>query len=93
MDHMTASGMLDLLFSDVAIPGPIDGIQLAAVARQRHPAIRILLTSGYMDHTTSAATDLAYGTEFLQKPYTRADLADRLAMMFPVVALDDLAAR
>ena len=91
MDHITASSMLDLLFTDVAIPGPIDGTQLAAIAKQRHPEIRILLTSGYMDHTGSRATVLSLGTEFLQKPYSRADLSERLAAMFPVVELDDLA--
>jgi CheY-like chemotaxis protein len=93
MDHITANGMLDLLFSDVAIPGPIDGTQLAAIARQRHPEIRVLLTSGYMDHMGASTVDLIHGTEFLQKPYTRADLAERLAAMFPAVELDTAASR
>jgi PAS domain S-box-containing protein len=83
MEHLTASGMFDLLFSDVSIPGPIDGAQLAAIARERHPHIRILLTSGYVEHTAALTTDLALGTEFLQKPYSRADLSARLAAMFP----------
>lgn len=83
MDHITAIGILDLLFTDVAIPGPIDGTQLAAIARQRHPEIKILLTSGYLDQNAAEAADLAGGTEFLQKPYTRADLSERLAAMFP----------
>lgn len=83
MDHITATGILDLLFTDVAIPGPIDGTQLAAIARQRHPEIQILLTSGYLDESAAGAADLAGGTEFLQKPYTRADLSERLAAMFP----------
>jgi PAS domain S-box-containing protein len=83
MDHITSSSMLDLLFSDVAIPGPIDGTQLAAIARQRHPEIRILLTSGYLDHTASRSTEIGADMDFLQKPYTRADLAERLAALFP----------
>jgi CheY-like chemotaxis protein len=83
MDHITSSSMLDLLFTDVAIPGPIDGTQLAAIARQRHPEIRILLTSGYLDHTASRSADIAGDMDFLQKPYTRVELAERLAAMFP----------
>jgi PAS domain S-box-containing protein len=83
MDHITSNAMLDLLFSDVAIPGPIDGAQLAAIARQRHPEIRILLTSGYLDHTASRSMEIATDIDFLQKPYTRADLTERLAAMFP----------
>jgi CheY-like chemotaxis protein len=86
MDHITSNSILDLLFSDVAIPGPIDGAQLAAIARQRHPDIRILLTSGYLDHTASRSMEIGADMEFLQKPYTRADLTERLAAMFPAPA-------
>ena len=84
MDHVTGDATLDLLFTDVAIPGPIDGIQLAAIARQRHPGIRVMLTSGYLDYESSHAADLPDGTEFLQKPYNRVELAERLAAMFPL---------
>ena len=84
MDHITANSIIDLLFSDIAIPGPIDGAQLAAIARQRHPEIRVLLTSGYLDNTVPRAAELARDVEFLQKPYTRVELTERLANMFPV---------
>jgi PAS domain S-box-containing protein len=83
MDHITSNAMLDLLFSDVAIPGPIDGAQLAAIARQRHPDIRVLLTSGYLDHTASRSIEIGADMEFLQKPYSRGELTERLAAMFP----------
>jgi PAS domain S-box-containing protein len=88
MDHITANSIIDLLFSDVAIPGPIDGTQLASIARQRHPEVRVLLTSGYLDHTVPRAVELAPDIEFLQKPYSRVELTERLANMFPAVEPD-----
>ena len=65
----------DLLFSDVRLPGPVDGVRLAAQARARTPGISVLLTSGYTDHSAAALDDPNGGmpgdTRFLPKPYTR----------------------
>ena len=85
MDHITTNSVIDLLFSDVAIPGPIDGTELAAVARERHPDIHVLLTSGYLDQGGRPTADVPPDVEFLQKPYTRVELEERLANMFPVI--------
>jgi PAS domain S-box-containing protein len=89
MDILTGTPLIDLLFSDVAIPGPVDGTQLADIARQHHPEIRILLTSGYLEDTAALPPHLARATEFLQKPYSRADLAAHLAAMFPIEELGE----
>ncbi len=65
----------DLLFSDVRLPGPVDGVRLAAQARAQTPGISVLLTSGYTDHSAAALDDPEGGmpgdTKFLPKPYTR----------------------
>jgi len=65
----------DLLFSDVRLPGPMDGVRLAALARAQTPGIGVLLTSGYTDHGATALDGadgcLPGGTRFLAKPYTR----------------------
>ena len=65
----------DLLFSDVRLPGPVDGVELAAQARAQAPGISVLLTSGYTDHSAAALDDQGGGlpgdTKFLPKPYTR----------------------
>ncbi len=65
----------DLLFSDVRLPGPVDGVRLAAQARAQAPGISVLLTSGYTDHSAADLDDPEGGlpgdTKFLPKPYTR----------------------
>jgi CheY-like chemotaxis protein len=83
MAHISTAGPLDLLFSDIAIPGPMDGIQLAAMARGQHPDIRVLLTSGYVEQAP-ITSDTELRVEFLQKPYSRGDLAAKLNAMFTV---------
>ena len=65
---------IDLLFSDIVMPGSIDGIELARRTRQRRPTLRILLTSGYPDLKTSRAGEAHTQWEVLKKPYRRSDL-------------------
>ncbi len=75
----------DLLFSDVRLPGPVDGVQLAALARTQAPGISVLLTSGYTDHSATALDgadgDLPGDTRFLAKPYTRQALHAALSAL------------
>ena len=75
----------DLLFSDVRLPGPVDGVELAAQARAQMPGINVLLTSGYTDHCAAALDGAGGGlpgdTRFLAKPYTRQMLNDALAAL------------
>jgi len=68
-------GKIDLLFSDVVMPGGMTGFQLAQRARQLRPRLKVLLTSGYVG---DAAT--AWGDTFplLDKPYESPALAARL---------------
>jgi CheY-like chemotaxis protein len=71
---------IDLLFSDIILPGPMDGYRLAAEVRGRWPHIRILVTSGFSKRREEAvqgdSTDsLMLARRLLHKPYTRAELA------------------
>jgi signal transduction histidine kinase len=69
---------IDLLFSDVILPGGTDGAQLAVEARRMRPALKVLLTSGY----TAAALSLEHGLPenlaIVDKPYRREELARKL---------------
>jgi CheY-like chemotaxis protein len=56
---------IDVIFSDIKMPGPLDGIGLAALVRERWPTMPIILTSGHLCRSDLAA-DV---TTFLQKPY------------------------
>lgn len=67
---------VDLLFSDVVMPGGISGIDLAERARELRPGLKVLLTSGYSAEALSPAGD-RYGVP-LKKPYRKAELARRL---------------
>lgn len=67
---------IDLLFSDVVMPGGISGIDLAQRARELRPGLKVLLTSGYSAEALAPAGD-RYGAP-LKKPYRKAELARRL---------------
>lgn len=65
----------DLVFSDVVMPGPINGIDLARRCRASHPSLAVLLTSGYVG---DAALQDVQEFDVLEKPYERSVLARRL---------------
>jgi CheY-like chemotaxis protein len=67
----------DLLFSDILMPGGMDGIALAAEARRLRPGLKVLLTTGDAQGSAARTVDLA-GEELLAKPYRREDLAAAL---------------
>src|SRR5262249_6875238 len=68
---------IDLLFSDVVMPGGMTGIDLARHARDFAPGIRVILTSGY-SHEYHRTSDLAREFEFITKPYRPSDLASKV---------------
>jgi CheY-like chemotaxis protein len=72
----------DLLFSDVVMPGPIGGVELARQAREQRPDLKVMLTSGYPDLKTahsSEESDVQW--RILKKPYRRSELQQALARM------------
>ena len=71
---------VDLLFSDMIMPGRMNGVLLAREVRRRRPKIKVMLTTGYSD-TSIERTD-AGGSEFdvLAKPYSRRELLRRTRM-------------
>jgi CheY-like chemotaxis protein len=69
---------IDLLFTDVVMPGPLRSPELARKARERLPDIAVLFTSGYTDNAIVHAGRLDEGIELLSKPYTREALARKI---------------
>ncbi len=71
----------DLLFSDLIMPGGLNGVSLAREAQRRQPRLKVLLTTGYADSAIERSD--AGGTEFdaIAKPYRRADLAKKVRMV------------
>ncbi|WP_439598839.1 histidine kinase famiy protein [Falsiroseomonas sp.] len=70
----------DLLFSDVVMPGGINGITLASEARHRRPGLRVLLSTGFVDPREEAASAgiRPHGFPLMPKPYRRAEVARRV---------------
>lgn len=70
---------IDLLFTDVVMPGGIDGRALAAAARRLRPGLKISFTSGFTASAASATTeDHQFGSNLLSKPYRKSELARRI---------------
>ena len=68
----------DLLFSDVMMPGPLRGIELASRARALSPGIEVLYTSGYAENAIVHGGRLDPGVNLLSKPYRREQLAAKV---------------
>jgi CheY-like chemotaxis protein len=70
-------GRLDVavVFTDIQMPGTMDGLKLAAVVRLRWPPIKIVATSGQVK---IGVGDLPQGSRFLQKPYSPAEIMKTL---------------
>jgi CheY-like chemotaxis protein len=83
-DAKTALEILDttphiaLLFTDIVLPGDMDGVHLATEAARRRPGLPILFTSGYTERILVSGGELAEGVEMLAKPYRKAELAGKL---------------
>ncbi|SIR08272.1 PAS domain S-box-containing protein [Janthinobacterium sp. TND4EL3] len=69
---------VDLLFTDVVMPGPVSSKELAQQARLLLPELAVLFTSGYTHNAIMQGGRLDPGVELLSKPYRREDLARRL---------------
>ncbi len=72
---------IDLLFTDLALPGGMSGIELAKLARERKPALKVLFVSGRTASSIEFVDDLKDGAGFLAKPYRKALVADMLRQL------------
>jgi len=72
---------IDLLFTDLIMPGGMNGVVLARSAKRKRPRIKVLLTTGYAEASIERVD--ARGTEFdiLNKPYRRSDLASKVRIV------------
>lgn len=69
---------IDLLFTDVVMPGPLRSPDLARKARERLPNVAVLFTSGYTENSIVHEGRLDAGVELLSKPYSREALARKV---------------
>lgn len=72
---LLAAERIDLLFTDIVMPGDTNGIELARSAIARSPSLRVILTTGFTDSKIEDQLSLTPGFQILSKPYRKADLA------------------
>ena len=72
---------LDLLLSDVIMPGGLNGVELARAAVTLRPGLKVLLSSGYAGESVDRAIDEG-AWPFLRKPYLQDELAEHLQQFY-----------
>ena len=81
LDILRSANRLDVLFSDVIMPGGMNGAQLAVEARRIRPDLKVLLTSGYTAEALAHEHGLPDDLLVLDKPYRHEDLANKIRLV------------
>jgi PAS domain S-box-containing protein len=80
LDAIGNAATIDLLFTDVIMPGSMNGRQLVDEALKRRPSLKTLFTSGYTENAIVHHGRLDSGVLLLAKPYRKSDLARMIRM-------------
>lgn len=75
MAHIGRGEPVDLVFSDIILPGGPSGLEMSDMLRNRHPGIPVLLTSGHASGVYRDEHEASQSPEILAKPYSLRDLA------------------
>jgi len=78
---LSAGEHVDLVFTDVVMPGPMRTRDFAQRLRELRPGLPVLFTSGYTDNAIIHQGRLDEGVHLISKPYAKADLARRIAAL------------
>jgi signal transduction histidine kinase/CheY-like chemotaxis protein len=81
-------GGIDLLFTDVGLPGGVNGQALADAARSARPGMRVLFTTGYTRNAVLKNGTLDRGVHFIAKPFNLAALAAKVREVLEAPAQD-----
>ena len=76
--HSKSNGTIDLLFSDVVLPGGMNGQQLAERAVELHPDLKVLFATGYARDAIVHDGRVDAGLQLITKPFILNELAARL---------------
>jgi len=75
-----AEGPVSLVFSDIRMPGTMDGVGLAEWFQSHYPAVPVLLTSGYNGGRALTSTSTPR-SRFIEKPYSQSQVERRIAAL------------
>lgn len=76
---------IDLLFTDIVMPGGMNGFELGRLARERRPHLPVLYATGY----TASFSVSEQGADVLTKPYREADLLAKLRTLLPLKVMSE----
>ena len=76
IEILESRGDIRLIFTDIDMPGSMDGLKLAAAVRHRWPPVRIVITSGLR-----LPSELPEGAVFIRKPYNGAKIVEAVARL------------
>jgi PAS domain S-box-containing protein len=79
LEILDGGDRIDLLFTDMIMPGGLNGKELATKARAKRPELKVLFTSGFPGTSTGPGTRFDDGDVLLSKPYRKLDLAKAVA--------------
>jgi CheY-like chemotaxis protein len=83
MAHVRSGAVVDLIFTDVEMPGPMDGTELVRQLHVAFPGLAIMLTSGSLPAPDAASID-----RFIAKPYDPDQVAARICALLTEPARD-----
>jgi len=86
LGHVKAGAQFDLLFTDVIMPGGMNGRELAEEIERLRPGTSVLFTSGYTEDAIVHHGRLDPGVALLNKPYRKKDLAEKLRQAIDAAA-------
>jgi PAS domain S-box-containing protein len=92
MSILRSGAHIDLLFTDVVMPGPMSSVEMVRQAQRLRPTLKVLFTSGYTRNAIVHGGRLDLGVELLSKPYSRDELARKIRHVIGLPGTPDLAA-
>jgi len=78
LEVLNQNGGIDLVFSDVIMPGDMTGIELGHEITKQHPNVKFLLSSGYPEDSFDQSENPIVGFNFLAKPYAMEQLEEKI---------------
>ncbi len=81
LEVLQSNARIDLLITDVGLPGGMNGRQLADAARTGRPDLRVLFITGYAENAIIGNAQLAPGMQILTKPFVMEELGARIRAM------------
>jgi CheY-like chemotaxis protein len=81
LETLEKEGGIHMLFSDVVMPGGINGYELAEQATQQQPELRVLLSSGFTSKSIVSKAHTRFANNLISKPYRKAELARRIRQL------------